>query len=386
MPIELVKSGVNANLPECWAALEAALSTIAAAMLKDVDHCIGLILVAEPGGRKSTTLELLGREEPIFLVHKFSPASFVSHNAAKTLAQLSNIDLLPMIKHKVIVIPELAPLFGQRYEDLVSDIAILTAVMDGKGYSSSSGVHGLRSYEGDYRFSMIAATTPLERRVWQALGKLSSRWIFYRLPEASTEYKSLSHNFVEDKELCKIIVQVFIKDSWKGYGTIAWNRTRDDELLGKQLNQSAVTISRWRGLVPRQEYGAGYNPPVIEAPDRLRETLYALARGHALLYGRKQLTQDDVDFVVQMNNTNMPEDRLRVFKALKIAYDSYVARYGHTYDISAGGISLSEAGRAIGCHSDKAHGVLDELIDLGVIRAGQGETVTTRDQMYYRII
>lgn len=138
--------------------------------------------------------------------------------------------------------------------------------------------------------------------------------------------------------------------------------------------------------MPRQEYGGGYNPPVIEAPDRLRETLYALARGHALLYDRKQLTQEDVDFVVRINETNMQEDRLRVFTALRKAHLNYVARGGNPEDISSEGISLREAARAIGCHPDKAHSVLDELIDLRVIRKGKDDNATSREQLYYRII
>lgn len=387
LTIDFVKQAVHANLPDCWLPLEAALSTIGAAILRDVDHCIGLIIVGEPGGRKSTTLELLGSNEPIFRVHKFSPASFVSHHAASNDKQLANIDLLPKIKHKIMVIPELAPMFGQRYEDLVSDISILTAVMDGKGYWSSSGVHGMRGYENDYRFSMIAATTPLERRAWQALGKLSSRWIFYRLPQASTAYKSLAQDFTAEKSICKAVVEAFMKDFWQSYSSVSWNRQGDDEGLGRQLNHSAVAISKWRGLVPRQEWGAGYNPPIIEAPDRSRETLYALARGHALLYGRKQLTQEDVDFVVRINETNMPEDRLRVFTSLKKAHHNYIARGGNPKDISAEGISLREAARAIGCHPDKAHNVLDELIALEVIRKGKDDNeTTTREQLYYRII
>jgi hypothetical protein len=388
LDIRSVKFTIEANLPQVWEPVEAVLSTIGAAMLKDVDHCVGLILVGEPGGRKSTTLELLGSDTPIIRIYKFSPASFVSHNAARKPEQLAKIDLLPQIRHKVMVIPELAPLFGQRYEDLVSDMAIFTAVMDGKGYSSSSGVHGMRGYEGDYRFNMVAATTPLERRAWQALGKLSSRWIFYRLPEASTEYKSLAQDFIASKDTSKLFVGTFIKDFWKGYAVVNWNRLGDDEALGKQLNQSAVSISRWRGLVPRQEYGTGYNPPIIEAPDRLRETLYALARGHALLYGRQQLTQDDVDFIIRINETNMPEDRLRVFVAFKEAYQNYVARGGKPENVFTEGITITEAAKAIGCHPDKANSVMNELIDLRVVRKGKDSvtTPTSRGDMYYRIL
>jgi len=355
LDIEVVKSTLDATLPNCWLPLEAVLSTVGAAMLKDVDHCVGLILVGQPGGRKSTTLELLGSDEPFLRIYTFTPASFVSHDATKKPAQLAKIDLLPQVTYKIMIIPEMAPLFGQRQEDLLADIATLTAVMDGKGYKRHTAVHGLRGYEGDYRFSMIAATTPLEHRAWQALGRLSSRWIFYTLEPASTALKDLSEDFGTNKRLCQLYVQGFLSGFWQGYAEVRWNRKGDDPNLLQQLAQSAVIISHWRGLVPKQDHH-GYNPPVIEAPDRLRETLYALARGHALVYGRQQLTQADVDFIVYLNETNMPEDRLRIFRL-----------FGQGPEALKKSIIQADVARALGCSKDKADRVLSQLVDLGVL-------------------
>ena len=82
----------------------------------------------------------------------------------------------------------------------------------------------------------------------------------------------------------------------------------------------------------------------------------------------------------------MPEDRLLVFRAFKKVHHNYVMRGGNPSDISAEGISLREAARAIGCSTSKAESVLDELVALGVIRKGRGDDVaTTREQAYYRI-
>jgi hypothetical protein len=254
----------------------------------------------------------------------------------------------------------------------VNDIGILTAVMDGKGYISQSGSHGRRGYEGEYRFNMIAATTPPEHRVWQALGKLSSRWIFYRLEPASNSFKDLREDFIEKKRTCQTVVQGFNRDFWKGFGSVSWDRTKDAEVWGTLLNWSAIAMCQWRGLIPRQDF-IGYNPPLIEAPDRLRETLYALARGHALLWGREQIDWNDVNFVIYVNQTNMPEDRLRVFRALDYAYTKYVRDGGDPEKLFDIGISLSEAARAIGCSEDKAERVLRELVDLGVVRQNMSQ-------------
>ncbi|MFC2043996.1 helix-turn-helix domain-containing protein [Chloroflexota bacterium] len=386
--IEQVKGIMEQNLPECWSPLEACLSIIGAATLKDIDHCIGLILVGAPGGRKTTTIGLLGRRDPLIKIDTFTPASFVSHDASKTEASLQKIDLLPQIKHKIMVIPELSPLFTQRYEDLTKDIGILTAVMDGTGFKSASGAHGKRGYDGDYRFGMIAATVPLEHRVWQALGRLSSRWIFYRLEEATGEGFDLRADFGSKKAVCEAVIQPFIKDLWKGFASVPWNRAGDDEFLTDLLTVSAQLICKWRGITVRQD-ATGYNPALTEVPYRLAETLYALARGHALLWGRTQIETADTFFAMGVNCGNMPEDRAKLFrefmgKGLK-NWDEIVAKrlssadfpatlsqqqaakiLGETFTLSAT-LSLGEVAEAIGCAPSTASRVLAELTDLEIV-------------------
>jgi len=380
--IEQVKDIMEQNLPDCWLPLEACLSAIGAAMLKDIDHCIGLILVGEPGGRKTTTIDLLGRADPIYLTDSFTPASFVSHDATKTPQQLEKIDLLPRIKHKILVVPELAPLFGQRYEDLIKDIATLTRVMDGQGYLSESGTHGRRGYEGDYRFNMIGATTPPQRRIWQAMGKLSSRWVFYRLERTADVFVDLdlTQDFPSKKKLCQAVVKEFLEGWWQGFGTQSWDRSKDSPDVLALLSWSASFMSKWRGLSEKQDL-TGYNPPEIEAPYRLAESLYALARGHALLWGRRQVnTIEDGFFVTALNFTNMPEDRLRVFQAFPFSkteeeWEAKQKAFEEGKPVKSG-MKLGEVARIVGWSEDKVGRVLSELVELGALHKA-------KDELYY---
>lgn len=376
--IEQVKDIMLENLPECWPPLEACLSMIGAALLKDIDHCIGLILVGAPGGRKTTTIGLLGIGDPFKKLDSFTPASFVSHDASKTEASLRKIDLLPQLKHKIMVTPELSPLFTQRYEDLTKDIGILTDIMDGRGYRSHSGTHGYRGYDGDYRFGMIAATVPLEHRVWQALGRLSSRWIFYRLEEATGEGFDLRADFGSKKAVCEAVIQPFIKNLWSGFASVSWNRAGDNEDLTTLLTQSAQLICKWRGIILRQD-ATGYNPALTEVPYRLAETLYALARGHALLWGRTQIEEQDAFFAIDINCGNMPEDRARLYKAfmqkgrenwkrLTTSADySDISSLRKVAETLSETLSLREAANLLNCASSTAKRTLDELISLGIV-------------------
>lgn len=364
--IQQVEAVVRRELPDCWPPLEACLSVIGAAQLKDVYHCIGLILVGSPGGRKGTTLSMLGSNNPIYRLDDFTPASFVSADATRTEEELAEIDLLPQIKHKILVVDELAPMFSKRYEDLITNIGIITKVMDGKGYIRATGTHGQRGYDGDYRFNMIGGTTPPENRVWHALGKLSSRWIFYNLGKASLS-DDIRRDYGAALAECSRVVQQFLRKFWRGYAVLDWDRSQDDETWALLLRTSADTTCRWRGLIQRQDV-TGYNPPLIETPSRLRETLYALARGHALLWGRQQLDWDDVNFAIDINKTNMPEDRYRVSRAFKESIEEHVEKGGSYEQMFDIGLGLREAARAIECSTDRAKDVLKEIEDLGVIR------------------
>ena len=122
------------------------------------------------------------RGNKVYRSDKFTPKSFVSHSASVSREKLQEVDLLPRIRHRVLLVPELAPLFGLRNEDLLENFSILTRVLDGQGLSTDSGVHGRRGHTGDYLFAWIGCTTPIEYRVWKTMGKLGSRFLFFEMP------------------------------------------------------------------------------------------------------------------------------------------------------------------------------------------------------------
>jgi hypothetical protein len=164
-------------------------------------------------------------------------------------------------------------------------------------------------------------------------------------------------------------VQQFLGQFWQGYATKEWDRTQDDEDLAKWLRWSADSTCLWRGLIQKQD-NTGYNPPLIETPSRLRETLYALARGHALLWGKTNIDLQDVIFAIDINQTNMPEDRYRVLKAYNKLVAEHIRNGGSCNDTTEFGIGLREAARALECSTDRASYVLKELEELGIIYKG----------------
>ncbi len=134
------------------------------------------------------------------------------------------------------------------------------------------------------------------------------------MEEATGKGFDLREDFGSKKALCEAVIQPFIKDLWRGFASVPWNRAGDNEDLTTLLKQSAQLICKWRGITLRPD-ATGYNPVLTEVPYRLTETLYALARGHALLWDRTQIEEEDAFFAIEVNNGNMPEDRARLYKA-----------------------------------------------------------------------
>jgi hypothetical protein len=210
------------------------------------------------------------------------------------------------------------------------------------------------------------------------LGKLGSRWFFYRLPDTEDFEIDLIKDHGASVQTCAEAVSKFIQSIWKGYASVNWNREGEDRRYTDLLAFYAKQIAKWRGIIVRQD-NEGYNPPMIEVPFRLAQTLYALTRGHAIIHGRNQIDETDVNFVTSISYGNVPEERARLYKAFMIAGNEKVEQAGG-YDnedwvdiYSNVGLGLRETARALGCSEAKAQRVLEELIALGVIQETDGK-------------
>ncbi len=165
--------------------VKAGFATIATLALQ-IYQPTSLIYVGASGSAKTTVCSLLtpdsdhkGLKKWVVRVDKFTPASFVTHASNVKKEKLKDIDLLPKIKDRCLITKELAPLFRGKETDLQDNFSILISVLDGKGYVSTSGVQGMRGYEGDISFSWLGATTPLSNQVHKIMAQLGTRLVFY---------------------------------------------------------------------------------------------------------------------------------------------------------------------------------------------------------------
>jgi hypothetical protein len=95
---------------------------------------------------------------------------------------LTEIDLLPKIKNKCFLTPELAPTFAAKDDDLIQILGIMTRILDGNGYESDSGAQGHIGYSGKMMFTWVGAAVDIPHKVHKLLGTLGPKLYFIRLP------------------------------------------------------------------------------------------------------------------------------------------------------------------------------------------------------------
>lgn len=353
--------------------LEVAASNIMALTLNGLTFCQSLILEGPSGSSKTTVIELMKPFNNAYYTDNFTPASFVSHFANKTNTELEEIDLLPKITHKVLMIPDLAPSLGNRNDARAKSMGIMTRVLDGQGYSSESGVHGGRGYQGDYRFGLLAATTPFTQNLWELIARLGPRLLILDCQEATKLdvddlITSLKNNYWEQLSIQGSLVSEVLDDMWNdlgGFGSVKWSVGDDDTRYVSYLAKVVMWVVKCKGTVElKQEEGKWklQDAPKVEDPRRLLAALWSLARGHALLYGRKYLEARDLQVSVRVAMDTMPKNR-RVLIREVLRHES-------------GKINTGVAASALGTSKPTAKGVMRELGFLGAVEyvAGSGTT------------
>lgn len=302
-----------------WYALEAVLSAQATLLIANVQKCPGLVLVGPPSAGKTTVLDLTDtavhdERDLTFRSDDFTPASLVSHDASRTDEELRKDDLLPAIRHRALLIADMGPLFAGNSDTIHKRMSTLARVMDGTGYTRHSGRHGERGYEGDFRFALIGATTPLSNRAWTILGTVGNRLLFQEVP-GPADLQQVTNDvfdeteFAQKKEHCGSVVSRFLSNRWAeegGYGSVEWDRSaigEIEDLIGYLAN--LITFAR-----------APTGHPTREGPHRVMQALRDLARGHALLCSRNQVEMSDMAVCSRVTLSTMYWKRRGIIRAV----------------------------------------------------------------------
>jgi hypothetical protein len=309
------------------------------------------IILAAPASMKTTIIQLFRKYLHSFYTDSFTPGSLISHNSSLTEEQLRKIDMIPKLKDKLFLSPELAPLFTAKQDDLQKVLGSLTRLLDGHGLENDSGAHGHRRY-GDTMFVGIGAAVEIPPKVWRLLGTLGHKVYFLRPELKEKSVKELKYiakqnnfgdKFKEIEEALLDYLKIFeaapeakgkvINCSINGLVKIRWN----EEIEGEQdksieyIAEIARLLAHLRGTVDVRQsitLAAGREPnsilepeyyleePIREDASRAVTLLRNLAIGHAISRGRDSISLQDIPIVIKVAFSTTTAPRAKVFDLL----------------------------------------------------------------------
>jgi hypothetical protein len=325
-------------LPQLILPLEFALSVKNVLNLSDNTLPFAGFLLGAPSSLKTVTVELFRAYWHARYRDDFSPKAFVSHYSGLTEEDLQKVDLLPEIRFKLFLTPELAPLFTGNEDDIKKAFGILTRLLDGKGLQSHSGTQGGRGYYGDYMFTWFGAVVDISQRVHRMMGNLGPKMYFLRLPKSYYKEKDLieqlqNPRFVQDRTKIEAMLIDYLKwfeaspamQEKNGLPKMVWDDNRNDAKATKHIARLADLIRSLRGVAEVQDtedtYGStyAYSSTVLEEPWRANQQLHNLAKAHALIEGRNYITMSDIPLLIKVVLSTAPIARVAIFELL-LAY------------------------------------------------------------------
>lgn len=336
---EIMNNATKMNFPNAWEGLEFTLSVLKILNIAECTLPFAGIILARSGGNKTLSSGMLVPWPYVYYTRHFTAKAFVSHNTAISREYLPSIDMLPEIRFKMLLTPELAPIFSANEDELLENIGVITSVLDGKGYTSNSGAQGQRGYFGNYMFVWVGATVDIPYRVHKLLSSLGPKLYCFRLPyvdpsDAEVEYGMNEKFEAKRKEVQESIIKYLIwfeicpllsEDPETRLPKIQWDSSSDDPTVKKHLVKLAKLIGKLRCHVEiwsQRQPGAheyseySYALPNPEDPGRAATSLYNLTRGHALTHGRNCITMNDLDLAVKVALSTASQERVALFDVL----------------------------------------------------------------------
>jgi hypothetical protein len=339
-PIRLVEEAVGRFYPELLPATKCSLAVVCLTAFKDRTKPVALILESPSGFGESAVVQMLfpiinsdgssATGSYIYRCDKFSPKSFVSHAANVHADKLKDIDLLPKLKNKTLVTKEMAPIFRGREQEMEENFSTIIAVLDGKGLMTNSGTKGRRGYGHNIIFNWVGATTPLPPKTHRMMSQLGTRLLFYEIPsELPTEDALLAYaeqdGAAQAEAVSQEAVNKFIIDFFRAHPvdsvppeSVVIPRDR-----GRELARWAFFVAYGsRAINYEHEKSRGWMPVSgarPEGPYKVLNYFKELARAHALIHGRTEVTAEDMDMVSVVAISSIPHHLRPIVRRLRRA-------------------------------------------------------------------
>lgn len=297
------------------------------AMATSISHLLDqktplwIMFVGVPSSAKTEIARLLTYYPDTYYLDALTENAFVS--GAKNNNGSEPLDLLPLLNGKCFVIKDFTTTLSQREETVKKILGDLTSIYD-DSFGKHSGARGTVRYHAF--FSILGCVTPQAiNRHQRYMNQIGPRFLFFRVPsseevevdEALTVIWSFSDSKAKFEEAQKKVSAYCYQLAQKAADI---QLTKESKEVQDQLNSLAKFIARARGMViTRQaEFYNSENEKVtfyeplevqVEEPFRALLQLRVLARALAVVSGKQEVGEEELELVKKVALSSMPADR-----------------------------------------------------------------------------
>jgi hypothetical protein len=374
---------------ELWTAIHTGIAVIGSLSFKGLANPVSLLYEGGSGRGKSTIINILNPDRDssrkyVYRLDNFTPHSFVSHAANVKKEDIAKIDLLPQIKDKALLVKELAPLFRGREDELRANFAILTSVLDGKGYVSASGVHGKRGYDGEYVFNWLGATTPIPAKTDSVMAQLGNRILRYEIvgsKQSEDELVEFALSFEPETEeaACRKATNDFLGEHFVRHPlrTVEPSSVMINKQHCLELVRLSKLIAQGRVEITKVQHGSGssageeeFIPGLAEGEHRIIVYLRTIAQALALVGERSEVGRKDMEVVRHIAFSTITHTRREVLRAVLVG---------------GGDLDAATAERTLGVTRPTARSRMREVAATGIVRWNKSngsvaESITLADE------
>lgn len=228
--------------------------------------------------------------------------------------------LLPKLNNKILIIKDFTAMLNMRYEILTEVLGDLRDAWDGKSSTSTGiGEIGFKS-----KFGVIASVTDAIDRHLGLVSDLGERFVCCRMPhltpyeESKMAEKAGKRESEEDKER-------EIAAAGKRVLSMNPRAASISDSDRRKIFKVAQFVALARCHIHRDRFSKEPEVPSPEAPVRLPTQLANLAIGIAMVRGKANVTNEEVNLARKIGLDSIPKKRMILFESLLTFYPEYAS-------------------------------------------------------------
>lgn len=351
--------------------LELAMATALSLRISQQDETalVWLLIVGPPSSDKTFAVLLLKTAGDVYyldtVTENFLGSGYRDEKGGRAP------DLFKELNEKCVVIKELGTVFGLRPDKVKKFLGDLQAIYD-REYHKATGTVG--TIHGKAAFAIVACVTPATLHDHhEYMARIGPRFLMYRPPQLTGAEEDEGLGMLWDAEQSgkrKNVVadlRTLVAEHLRECSKRSLESQPETPEQQECIDRLAKFVARGRTVIRRQQMNdpetkdRWQEPEVVqsEGPFRAQQQLRNLARGLAILHGRRRITDHELELVRRVAVGSILADRAAV---------------ASLFPEHSNGLTAKMCGEGIGKSEDRARQLLEELVLSKVLTTTKAES------------